>query len=652
MIVRDGALDVILAPAPRVAHWPSVGVLTLSKECSRVGLKVGILGENGIQVRGVIPQMGTGGVVIAQDQQHRIHRLQTRALVRFSLPQEISDPFPGSSSQGLLPFTTAQRVLKSKSIRLDQTLVILGTGNRALRMGSYYLEQGAKEVVCIESNESLWGPKKIAGWEVEQRHFLSQGGKIIFGKPLSLTEKGGLLWELRVQDSVGIRILSASRVISAGPFSHELPFREYPAGSMLFEVTQSSHPSRVSHIEGWDLELNSSRFIATKIIKSLIVDLGSDRDRIDSLSKKSKQKLRSRTAHLDDPFVMGYDGKWIDKSTKTAFVRSPGTPKRLHQQGLMASIECFEDITCQICHERCPESAIQIVKNNQKLERVLIEDKCTACGICVKACPSRAITLVNEPQDKTEARVVLPVSSHVSKRLKVGEFVSLLNRQGERLSQGRMMTELKTEVDAEYPDVHLIEIQAPTHLISESRQFRVGTTIGDEFELTHTPLEKSIEVSLDGNKRRVRAGISVTQALFELGVGRGQDVLSCPDGSCRRCQIDVDGTKRLACQTEVHALMHIQLKKSVTSTPQPKEDEICACLGITREVVESRIDKGKLSSPEQIRASTHLGEGRCLGQACIPLFNRILQEKGVDGSRWVDWRFPWSEWVVSRGVSE
>ncbi|MCM0605215.1 MAG: (2Fe-2S)-binding protein [Xanthomonadaceae bacterium] len=652
MIVRDGSFDVVIAPAPRVAHWPSIGVTTLSKECSRVGLKVGILGENGIQVRGLIPQMGTGGVVIAQDQQHRIHRLQTRALVRVSLPQEISDPFPGSRSQGLLPVSTAMRVLKSKSIRLDQTLVILGTGNRALRLGSQYLEMGAKEVVCIESNESLWGKKKIAGWEVEQRRFMSTGGKIIFGTPLSLTEKGGLLWDLRVQDTIGVRILTVSRVISAGPFSHELPFREYPAGSMLFEFTQHSGEVRENDIEGWDLELNSSRFVATRMIKSLITDLGHDRDRIDSIFKKSKQKLRSRDSHLDDPFVVEYEGKWIKKETKTQIQKYAGVPKRLHQQGLMASVECFEDISCQICHERCPESAIQIVKHGVRLERVLIEDKCTACGICVKACPSRAITLINEPTDKTEARLVVPVATHHAKRLKTGEFVTLVNRQGDRLSQGRMMTELKTEVDTEFPGVHLIEIQTPSHLVNETRQFKLVPSLGDELEVTHTPLDQTIEVSLDGNKRRVRAGISVTQALFELGVARELDVLSCPDGSCRLCQINVDGIKRLACQTEVHSHMHIQLKKGIQAIESTKEDEVCACLGITRGEVESRIEKGKLSSPEQIRASTHVGEGRCLGQSCIPLFNRILQEKGVDGSRWVDWRFPWSEWVVSRGISE
>lgn len=475
---------------------------------------------------------------------------------------------------------------------------------------------------------------------------------MIFGKPLSLVEKGGLLWELRVEDSVGIRILSVSRVISVGPFSHELPFREYPASSMLFEVTQNASPEREFDIEGWDLELNSARFVSTKIIKSLIFDLGNDRDRVDSLFKKSKQKLRSRSAHMDEPFVFEHEGKWLSKNSKAKVMASPGVPKKLHQQGLMASIECFEGISCQICSERCPESAIQIQKVGTQLQRVLIEDKCTACGICVKVCPSKAISLINESPDKTESRLVLPVTHPDGKKLMPGDGISLMNRNGEKLAQARVARELKTEVDSEYPNIDLLEVAVPTHLLGETRQFARMPSVVEAFSNSALGVEKSVEISLDGNKRRVRDGISVGQALFELGLARSVDVLACSDGSCRRCQIEVDGTKRLACQTSVHPLMHIQLKKSKSQQSQQKGEHVCSCLGITREDVESRIDKGKLSSPEQIRASTHMGEGRCQGQACIPLFNRILQEKGVDGSRWVDWRFPWSEWVVSPGVTE
>ena len=53
--VRDGKFDVAITAGPRLADFPSVGVLALSKLCAEMGLTVGIFGGESMTVRGVIP---------------------------------------------------------------------------------------------------------------------------------------------------------------------------------------------------------------------------------------------------------------------------------------------------------------------------------------------------------------------------------------------------------------------------------------------------------------------------------------------------------------------------------------------------------------------------------------------------------------------
>ena len=73
--VRDGKFDVVIAAGPRVEIWPSAGVRALSVLCAEMGFTVGQFGGETLNVRGVIPLPGTGGIVLIEDIQKRIHRI-------------------------------------------------------------------------------------------------------------------------------------------------------------------------------------------------------------------------------------------------------------------------------------------------------------------------------------------------------------------------------------------------------------------------------------------------------------------------------------------------------------------------------------------------------------------------------------------------
>ena len=108
--VRDGKFDVVIVAGPQVETWPSIGVRTLSAFCSEMGLTVGQFGGESLKVKGVIPLPGTGGLVLVEDAQLRIHRIRARAVIRVVPESCFPDPFPGWRSQGLIPIRTAERL--------------------------------------------------------------------------------------------------------------------------------------------------------------------------------------------------------------------------------------------------------------------------------------------------------------------------------------------------------------------------------------------------------------------------------------------------------------------------------------------------------------------------------------------------------------
>ncbi len=166
---------------------------------------------------------------------------------------------------------------------------------------------------------------------------------------------------------------------------------------------------------------------------------------------------------------------------------------------------------------------------------------------------------------------------------------------------------------------------------------------------------------MDGGRRMVRDKVAVSVALFESGVGRPEDVLYCPDGSCGLCQVTVDGVKKLACQTQIHKGMSIKISSdapaetpifpAMAAAPSAlPAAHLCPCLGVSVEEVVERIRQGDLRSPEAILSVTRVGEGKCHGQLCMEAFRRTVQAQTAElresAESWADWRFPWSDWTL------
>lgn len=630
--VRDGKFDLIVIQGPRVEFWPTPGVRALARLASEYELEVGVFGGADVSVKGVVPLPSTGGLVIVQDVQNRIHRLQARSVVRFSAQSEIPAPFDGVWSKGLIPGRTAQKILENPVIRWSPAVAILGTSNRAFSMGSRLLEKKIGEVYCIES-DSQWGSKRYAGWEVERRRFESLGGKIIEAIPLSLKSLSPLLWALRLEDSQGTRILEVSKVISVGPFRRRNGIREYPPGSLLYEIDQTALQEPKLDMDGWSLEEERSKLVATRLIRTLVAE-SKDKERLIDIQKLSKLRLKRFERHREQPWSPLYQGKWTAAVDLSRFKEFSGIPKGEQFKRSVASVECLESISCQLCEKACPEGAIRFTSAR---DQVLDEAKCTGCGICVLVCPSSTPVMIHEKE--TQANSLLTLAQARGETWKKGDLGTLINRRGDSLGSGRV----------HHCENNLVTVEVPGHLIWEARSIRKQKQVDlDESDpMKERRIAEKIEVQLEGDRRLVRDGIPVSISLFENNLHRVEDLLGCSDGACGLCEVDADGLRRLACQTEIHPKMSIRLPTSKLFTGGT--DILCPCLGITKTQVVQRIRASRLKSPDAVLASLHIGEGKCHGMFCLEPFLKVLEEEGIETQNWVDWRFPSSDWVIRPG---
>lgn len=632
MKIRDGQIDVAILAGPRLKQWPTQGVRVLSRHCSDSGLKVGWYGGPGVRVRGVLPLESSGALVMVEDVQGRLHRIQAKSVVKVSPDLEFPLPFEGWYSPGLIPEATARKLLTQGSLNWQSVVVILGTGNRALRLGAELLESHlSTRVVCVESVYP-----EVQGWEVDRRRFEMRGGKIIFGKPVVLSPKSPFLWSIKIQDDHGIRVIDVARVISVGPFADDSGFRESPPGSLLVEWENSEASQVKDDVEKVLLDENRAVVLASLIIKGLADPPSEFKAHFERALWSGKQRLRGLETLSDRRFSWAYDGKWLSPESKKILHEFEGTPKALKREGLLASIECVESIGCKVCEKVCPANAIQI---DREKKTFLIEDKCTGCGFCLQACPSQVPVMIEGEGAGSYTTLVLPYTEKPAP--KKGDRVGLLSRKGEVLVQGRVLDQfLDPYLDGA---VSLFKVEVPSHLIWEVRGMIPIQGIEDISNSEDFYQERGtrVEVQIHGESRRVREGQLASVALFEIGMARPNDILMCEDGSCGLCQIQADGVKKFACETQIHQGMDLRFTRD-----HPASSELCPCLGITSTQLGEKIESVKPDTLEALSQVIEVGQGKCHGMLCKRAFLELSRAAGVKSDRFNDWSFPWGDWMI------
>lgn len=617
-----------IVAGPRLKTWPTQGARVLSRHCSDAGLKVGWYGGNGLQTRGVLPLESSGALVMVEDVKSRFHRIHAKAVVKITPDLEFPDPFQGWYSPGLIPESTARKLMTQGSLNWQSVVVVLGSGNRALRLGSELLERNlSSRVVCLESVFD-----EIQGFEVEKRRFEMRGGKIIFGTPVSFRTKTPFIWEFKVQDDHGVRVLDVARVISVGPFTVDSGYREYPPGSLMVEWENSESILVQDDVEKVSLDEARAVVLASRIIKGLENVSSEFKTQFEKTLWISKQRIREFESIKERRFNLEFDGKWLSPETKKVIQNFEGVPKNLVPGKVLASIECVQAIGCKVCEKSCPAGAIRIDRDQRQF---LFEDQCTGCGFCLQACPSQVPVMIEGDASQSYTTLILPFAE--TPTVKKGDRVSLLSRKGEALTQGRVLDQF---LDGKIP---LFKVEVPSHLIWEVRSLIPMNTQGVTENANDFYEEKGarVEVMVQGDTRRVREGQLVSVALFENGIARPNDILVCEDGACGLCQIEVDGVKKFACKTTIHQGMNIRFTRD-----HPSSSELCPCVGILDEQLHHTIESTKPDTMEALTQVCEVGQGRCHGLLCKRSWVKLAVAAGVQASRYNDWRFPWMDWAI------
>ncbi|NJE13425.1 4Fe-4S binding protein [Thermococcus sp. LS2] len=127
--------------------------------------------------------------------------------------------------------------------------------------------------------------------------------------------------------------------------------------------------------------------------------------------------------------------------------------------------ECPQEIPCTPCKEICPTNAV--LMENPNAIPIVDYEKCIGCSLCVQICPGLAFFMVHYVGDK--ARVTMP--HELLPVPKVGEEVVLLNRVGEEVGRGKVITVVPREKSK--GDTPIITVEMPIELAWEVRAVKV-----------------------------------------------------------------------------------------------------------------------------------------------------------------------------------
>lgn len=555
-----------------------------------------------------------GMKVLAASRSHRLEfrilnkktrawtRLRAEACVTFGTDGVWPATYEGWTLPGTLTIDSLSRWIGEQKWVPGREFVFLGSTNQAVRWASILLDRGARNCYVVEPENEL------RCWRAHRDRFVSKGGRVLLRHRMQKVEQGnnsGLV--VYLNNEHGRLMLNCDTVV-LNPVNESALNEpsQWKKGLFYVHRRRSAWDSLVDE-EPWleRIDWRETFWRAAKVLEVV------DHSTADGALKQLRADRRAMRAYRNEgnrkDFT--YSGKILSRESLQALQTSVSVPRSFEKAKPVASLECFENVPCRACADACPENAIEITRITDLPK--LLEDKCAGCGACVAVCPAGAAVMVRDLAVQQKARYFFPDDS--KEFWKAGKQVQLLNRKGDVLGTGRVVSAMTYE-NAPH---RVLEVESTNVHAWEARGFR---DVKPEFvreeleEQAASPVNlKRSWVTLNGVRRLVPTDVPITVALWQLGQRRFEDALFCHDGSCRLCEVLVDGTPRLACRTLVHDGQKIELKTISQAAKSPKP--LCPCKGVTSEEYNSLQNEGV---PEEIaREITGLGQGPCHGRWCL-----------------------------------
>lgn len=510
--------------------------------------------------------------------------------------------FENWTSPGTISLGALWRWLTEFKRLPGHSFAFLGSSNQVVRAASLVLDRGAAACHVIEPGS------KLKCWRAHRDRFLSKGGRILVGHSVLRAEvEAGGLRELRLSGSraqeLGKLVIAADTVVLSPVNDTALNDPGQWKKGLFYVHRRNPIAEYVSDEEKWldRVDWNEAYWRVARLIGIV------DRPQAAGGLKIAREERRRILAYRKDRdrFELGYSGKILDRATLERIQISKSVPRVFDRPRPVASLECLEDVACRACADACPENAIDIAAITDQPR--LIEDRCTGCGACVAACPASAAVMVRDLSIQQKAKYFLPDDG--DELWKAGQSVQLLNRRGEVLGSAKVSASSTFE-----GGVHrVLEVEATNIHVWEARGFRkppVSEADDLRQEGAPPPAIKHVWVKINGARRLCPGEVPITVALWQLGHRRFADALFCADGSCRLCEVVVDGTRRLACSTLVRDGQEISYEAAL-SKPVP----VCPCSNVSMEEYRTMLGEG--GSVSVVRELLGLGRGTCHGRWCL-----------------------------------
>ena len=121
--------------------------------------------------------------------------------------------------------------------------------------------------------------------------------------------------------------------------------------------------------------------------------------------------------------------------------QTPGFPDEKDlENGLIAVIECDEDIPCNPCESICPNAAIKVGNPITNLP-VLNFSKCSGCLKCLGICPGLCIFAINKNYNNDKSLIYIPYEYYPLPKKDM--IVRALDRKGNYVCDAVVLKVLK-----------------------------------------------------------------------------------------------------------------------------------------------------------------------------------------------------------------
>jgi thioredoxin reductase/Fe-S-cluster-containing hydrogenase component 2 len=363
--------------------------------------------------------------------------------------------FPGWTLPGIMGAGGAQTMVNLHGVLPGTRCLMVGSGNVGLIVSYQLIQAGVKVVAILEADS------KVGGYKVHADKIRRLGVPIL----LSHTIK-----EAKGKDSVEevtwVRVDEGWQPIPGTEQTHSIDFVCLAVGlTPLTELGSIAHCqcNYVSELGGFTLAhddnmettvpgiyvagdcagveeasiaMEQGRLVGISIAESLGLIEKPEGEKKKTAIRRRLDELRGKPVFHESAADRGSDETAVTEKSQFS-PTAPGYPtEERFQRGPVAVIECREEIPCDPCSYSCSRGAIVVGRPMTRLPQ-LDAEKCSGCGLCVPDCPGLAVFVVDKTYSPLEALVQLPYEFRPLP--KVGEYVDCLDRQGQKVTEGKVL---------------------------------------------------------------------------------------------------------------------------------------------------------------------------------------------------------------------